>query len=76
MNPLQPGLISAAIQRMSEEAEIIIATDNDSGGDEIAAQLEEIASQCGRAVRRDQPSQPGADWNDVLRGDQPSPYSR
>lgn len=75
MNPLQPGLISAAIQRMSEEAEIIIATDNDSGGDEIAAQLEEIASQCGRSVRRDMPSQPGADWNDILKDHTPDGHS-
>lgn len=75
MNPTQPGLIKAAVERMPDEATIIVATDNDSGGDEIAVQLEEIASQCGRAARRNQPSQPGADWNDVLRAGFPSSYS-
>lgn len=67
MNPTQPELIKAAIQRMPNEATIIIATDNDSGGDDIAGEIEDIARGSGRVMRRDQPVHSDADWNDILR---------
>lgn len=72
MNPTQPALIEAAIRRMPEGAEIIAATDNDDAGHERAGQIEDIAHQCSRTARRDQPDVPDADWNDVLkRGGEP-----
>jgi len=70
LNPTQPALIRAAIERMGEGAEIVIATDNDPDGRKLADAIEALARETGRGdlrVSRDLPPQEGQDWNDVLR---------
>lgn len=70
MNPNQPALIAAAIAKMGQGSRIVIATDNDAGGRDLAGQIEAIAAESGRAdmdIRQDLPAEEGADWNDVLK---------
>jgi hypothetical protein len=43
LNPTQPALIQAAIERMGEGAEIIIATDNDPDGRKLADAIGALA---------------------------------
>lgn len=49
--------------------EVILATDNDAGGDKIAAKIESAIRAGGYAgsVRRHSPEERGEDWNDVLK---------
>jgi hypothetical protein len=71
MNPNQPALIRAAIEKMGQGSRIVIATDNDDGGRALAEQIEALARESGRgdlAVIRHLPEDEGQDWNDVLRG--------
>ncbi|WP_295393261.1 DUF3991 and TOPRIM domain-containing protein [uncultured Thiodictyon sp.] len=69
MNPLQPALIRAAIERLAPGATVRIATDNDADGTGFAAIIEGLVAERGRGdlvVERAAPV--GAkDWNDVLR---------
>jgi hypothetical protein len=69
MNPSQPVVIRAAIERMASGAAIRIATDNDSEGIGFARIIEGLVVEAGRGdllVERSAPV--GAkDWNDVLR---------
>jgi precorrin-6B methylase 2 len=44
MNPAQPALIKAAVCRLPPGGRLIIATDNDPGGDRLAAQIKAIAA--------------------------------
>jgi hypothetical protein len=70
MNPSQPALIRAAIARMGQGSRIVIATDNDEGGRDLADQIEALARETGRAdliIVRDLPPGAGQDWNDVLK---------
>jgi len=70
LNPTQPALIRAAIERMGEGAEIIVATDNDPDGRKLAGTLETLVRDTGRGdlrLVRDLPPREGQDWNDVLR---------
>jgi hypothetical protein len=70
MNPSQPALIRAAIERMGQGGRIVIATDNDEGGRDLADQIEALARETGRAdltIVRDLPPGAGQDWNDVLK---------
>ena len=76
MNPSQPALIRSAIARMGEGASLIIATDNDAGGRELAAQIAEIARETGRGdlkIVQDLPEGEGSDWNDQLKAAASSP---
>lgn len=71
LNPVQPGLIAGAVQQLPEGGTVILATDFDPGGDELATALRQAIGGAGRDelhVIEDRPKQPGADWNDVLRG--------
>jgi hypothetical protein len=69
MNPSQPAVIRAAIERMATGAVVRIATDNDSEGMDFARVIDGLAVDAGRGdlvVERAAPV--GAkDWNDVLR---------
>jgi DNA primase len=74
MNPNQPALIASAVKRMGQGATIIIATDNDEAGRELADRIEAIAQETGREdlqITQDLPEGQGSDWNDVLRQDLP-----
>jgi hypothetical protein len=69
MNPSQPAVIRAAIERMASGAAVRIATDNDSEGMGFTRVIEGLVVEAGRGdlvVERVAPV--GAkDWNDVLR---------
>jgi hypothetical protein len=70
MNPGQPALIAAAIQKMGQGARIVAAMDNDAPGRDLAERIEAIARETGRAdlsLARHLPEAEGADWNDVVR---------
>ena len=70
MNPNQPALIRAALQKMGQGSRIVIATDNDEGGRELADKIEALARETGRAdltIVRDLPEGEGQDWNEVLK---------
>jgi len=69
MNPSQPALIRAAIERLSSGAIVRIATDNDEEGADFAATIEDLAAETGRDDLAVEPSLPVdvKDWNDVLR---------
>jgi hypothetical protein len=69
MNPSQPALIRAAIERLASGAKVLIATDNDADGADFAAIIEGLVVETGRgdlAVERAAPAD-AKDWNDVLR---------
>lgn len=68
MNPSQPALIRAAIERLSLGAVVRIATDNDKEGADFAATIERLAAKTGRrdlTVAR-AASGDAKDWNEVL----------
>lgn len=70
MNPNQPALIRRAIEKMRQDASVVIATDNDAGGRELAEQIEAIARGTGRVdlqIVQDLPEGEGSDWNDCLK---------
>ena len=70
MNPEQPALITAAINRLPADACVIIATDNDEGGNKLAEQVKALAAATQRSqtrVKEDRPPNRGQDWNDALK---------
>ena len=69
LNSTQPELIRKAAASLHEESSIILATDNDPGGDKLAAALRAVLEQLGPKIRivEDLPTNRGLDWNDVLR---------
>lgn len=70
LNPEQPQLIQAALSKMQEGSQVILATDNDEGGSQLALRIETLASELERAdlhLSCHQPDFQGEDWNDVLR---------
>lgn len=70
MNPEQPALIRAAIERLPAGGRVIVATDNDEGGDRLADQIEALAAATERpdlVVIEDRPPVRGQDWNEVLK---------
>lgn len=79
MNPGQPALVQAAVRRMGQGSRIVIATDNDPAGRDLADQLETLVQEAGRSdltLVLDLPSADGADWNEVLKAQKsPGPAS-
>jgi hypothetical protein len=74
MNPNQSALVRSAIERMGQGAAVIIATDSDEGGRDLAGQIEAIAEETGLAdlaIRTDLPVGQGDDWNDALKAMKP-----
>jgi hypothetical protein len=70
MNPNQPALLRAAIEKMGQGARLVIATGNDPGGRALADQIEALARETGRedlCLVRDLPAGEGTHWNDLLR---------
>ncbi len=68
MNPSQPALIRAAIERLAQGATVRIATDNDEDGAGFAAIIKGLVAETGRgdlAVERAAPAE-AKDWNDAL----------
>lgn len=74
MNPEQPALLRSAIGKLAAGGRIVLAFDNDEGGDSLAARVTELFAEGQRAdltLIDDRPSIRGADWNDVLKSQQP-----
>lgn len=65
MNPQQPLLIRAAMERLPKGAVVILAFDNDKGGEEITREVQALAPS-GIEIRRPLPPV-GTDWNDSLK---------
>ena len=68
LNPFQPALIWAAIERLAPGAAVRIATDNDADGAGFAAIIEGLVAARGRgdlAVEQAVPVD-AKDWNDAL----------
>jgi len=78
LNPIQPELITSAIGSLPAGGQVILAMDNDEGGDRIAEQLAQAFERAERddlELRDDRPPVRGTDWNDVLRTTTPPPLS-
>ncbi|HEY5792234.1 MAG TPA: DUF3991 and TOPRIM domain-containing protein [Chthoniobacterales bacterium] len=70
LNNTQPDLIRSAIEKMPVGSKIILAVDNDEGGDSLAEKITGIydgISHPGGALLQDRPARRGADWNDILK---------
>ena len=78
MNPNQPKLLTRAMQRLPEGGTLVIATDNDAGGDTLTDQLTQLAKDTrpDLAITTHRPPQRGEDWNDVLKAKARSPQSQ
>lgn len=67
LNPKQPALMAAALEKMPRPAVVILATDNDPAGHELAATIQSLAPPVeGLAFKRPLPTV-GKDWNDQLK---------
>ena len=67
LNPQQPAMIRGAIEKLPAGAVVLLAFDNDEGGEKIAAEVKAVAP-AGREVRRVLPDKmSGKDWNDILK---------
>ena len=67
LNPQQPGLIRSAMEKLPAGAVVLLACDNDQGGEKIAAEIKAVAP-ASREIRRVLPDKiSGKDWNDLLK---------
>lgn len=64
LNPEQPALIRAAMERMPEGSTIVLAFDADQAGDKMAADITALAPSFVK-ILRDRPT--AKDWNQVLK---------
>lgn len=65
MNPQQPVLIRAAMERMPRGSVVVLAFDNDEGGEKLAGEVKALVPS-GLEVRRPLPPS-GKDWNEALK---------
>ena len=77
LNPSQPALISSAFEKMPRPAMVILATDNDLAGLELAATIKGLALPYldGLNFRHPLP-EIGKDWNDQLKASGKRPNSQ
>lgn len=71
LNPDQPILLRQAMEKLPDGGQVVLALDNDDGGNKIGAKIEAVFGMVGRpglALAYDRPRIVGKDWNDVLRG--------
>lgn len=68
LSPLQSAILPQMLKRIKQLESIIIATDNNTGGDKLAGQLESVISNAGykNFIKRHSPDKRGQDWNNVL----------
>lgn len=72
LNPQQPALLSTVMEKMPRPAVVILATDNDPAGHELAATIQSLAPPGpGLEFKRPLP-EIGKDWNDQLQARRPS----
>jgi hypothetical protein len=79
LNPDQPVLLEAAMKKLPNGSRIILAVDQDAGGDKIGARIEAILGMVNRpdlVLNYDRPITANSDWNDVLRTTASTPTSR
>ncbi len=74
MNRAQPKLLAHEASQLRPNSAVIIATDNDAGGDRLAACIREALLPCPIRVVEDRPVVRDQDWNDVLRGSRPEGF--
>ncbi len=70
LNPEQPALLTAAMDRLPNGGEVVLPVDHDNGGTIIGGRIKAAFAAAGRpglSLRYDRPRTPGADWNDELR---------
>ena len=70
LNQSQPDLIRSAIEKMPAGAQIVVAVDNDAGGQTLLARIQALFDDSRGAQRvliDGRPHGAGNDWNDVLR---------
>ena len=70
MSPLQRDLVGRAIKKLPVGAIVVLALDNDDGGDALAEDLRAIYQHAGGpdlGLQEDRPPERGSDWNDQLR---------
>lgn len=73
LNPHQPALIATVMEKMPRPAVVILATDNDPAGHELAETIQSLAPPGpGLEFKRPLP-EIGKDWNDQLQARRPSP---
>ena len=65
LNFQQPALLRGAMEKMPENAVIILGFDRDEGGEKLAQEVAAFAP-AGRELRRMVPDV-GKDWNDMLK---------
>lgn len=66
MNPQQPALIRGAMEKMPPGSLVLLAFDNDAGGEKLTEEVRDLAPS-GVELRRVL-SPVGKDWNDALKG--------
>lgn len=67
LNQNQPHLLRLAVGKMQGGAQVVMALDNDTGGDRLGSGIRECLRPLGVEIVEDRPASRGADWNDVLR---------
>jgi hypothetical protein len=65
LSPKQPALLRAAMEKLPGGAVVLLAFDNDQGGEKLADEVRSFAP-AGRELRRVVPDV-GKDWNDMLK---------
>ena len=72
ISPTQAACIRSAVSRMSPDAEIWLAFDNDKGGRKLVQQVTDALAEFtdnSRKIVMSLPPKIGDDWNDVLRNE-------
>lgn len=67
MNSGQPKLLRLAAGALPRSSRVLIATDNDEGGDRLTEAVRSALKDLPLQVLEDRPRERGCDWNDVLR---------
>lgn len=65
LNPQQPLLIRGAIEKLHASADVVLAFDDDEGGDKITQEIEAVAPAARKMVRMR--PEGGKDWNQILK---------
>lgn len=65
LNPQQPALLRGAMEKLHPSAVVVLAFDDDEGGEKIAAEVKAVAP-AGRNLLRMKP-EGGKDWNQILK---------
>jgi len=67
ISPSQAECLRSAFQNMPVGSTVVLAVDHDDGGRKLAQQIRDALAPTGCPIIEDVPTQPGADWNDILR---------